>query len=235
MAISLSASGISGIGAVDNAKIVVTNSGPVVFWRDLSTAVPHLYAERFDGTNWVPVSTGSASGAGISGTTPVASDYSVASDGVRLAAAWTQLTTTGDVLQVTEFSNGSWQALPNPNPPLYQSSFSQSPSLAYSGGKLFLAWVQRDPSTVYDPHIFVASEQGGVWTAAGTGAASGFGVSANDLVSGLPQLAASGTTLRLAWIATNETSAGPDSVLRTLSWNGTSFVADQPSDITGTR
>ena len=231
---SLSAGGISGVGAVDNAKVVATNGGPVVFWRDLSSGTPHLFVERFDGTNWVAVSTGSASGQGISGATPVASNYAIASDGTRLAAAFVQPAATGDTIQVVEFSAGTWQALADPvnNPVL--SGFSEAPSLAYSGGSLFLAWVQRDPSTGYDPHIFVASEQGGVWTPAGSGAASGLGVSSGDIVSGQPELAASGSTLRLVWAATIKTASGLDDMLRTLSWNGTAFVADRPTDITGT-
>jgi Malectin domain/Right handed beta helix region/Periplasmic copper-binding protein (NosD) len=41
--------------------------------------------------------------------------------------------------------------------------------------------------------------------------------------------------LRVVWAATVKTaSGGLDDVLRTLSWNGTAFVADQPTDLTGT-
>ena len=231
---SLSAGGISGIGNVDDAKVVATAAGPVVFWRDLSSATPHLFAEQFDGTNWVTVGTGSASGQGISGTTPVAANYAIASDGTKLAAAFVRPSASGDTIEVVEYSAGTWQTLADPISSPLQSGFSEAPSLAYAGGSLFLAWVQRDPTTGYDPHIFVASEQGGVWTPAGNGAASGLGVSTGDIVSGTPELAASGSTVRLVWTATIRTATGLDDVLRTLSWNGTAFVADRPTDITGT-
>jgi hypothetical protein len=112
---SMGPTGISGIGNVDNAKVVATSSGPVVFWRDLSSGTPHLFAARFDGTNWIPVSAGSESGQGISGATPVASNYAVASDGTRLAAAFVQPGAEGDSIQVVEFSAGTWQALANPD------------------------------------------------------------------------------------------------------------------------
>ena len=234
---SLSAGGISSVGVVDNAQIVATNSGPVVFWRDLSSGVPHLFAKRFDGTNWVEVSTGSASGQGISGVNPVASDYAVATDGVRLAASWSNVTATGDSLQVSRiFQRQLANACRSERRRTGLSiELQQSPSLAYSGGQLFVAWVQRDPSTGFDPHIFVKSEQGGsAWTAAGAGAASGPGISAGDVVAGTPKLAAAGSSLRLVWTATVETASGPDAMLRTLSWNGSSFAADRPTDISGT-
>jgi Ca2+-binding RTX toxin-like protein len=230
---SMGPTGISGIGNVDDAKVVSTSSGPVVFWRDLSSATPHLFAARWNGSSWVEVSAGSASGQGVSGATAVASNYAVASDVTKLAAAFVQPGVHGDTIQVVEYSGGTWQALPNPDSNPQVPGFSEAPSLAYAGGKLFLAWAQRDVTTAYYPHIFVASEQGGVWTPAGSGAASGLGVSSADIVSGMPELAASGSTLRLVWAATIETPSGLDDVLRTLSWNGTAFAADRPTDISG--
>ncbi len=48
------------------------------------------------------------------------------------------------------------------------NSFSTDPSLAYFGGKLYLAWTQQDQSTLYLPRIYVESETGGAWSPAGT-------------------------------------------------------------------
>lgn len=230
------AAGLSGIGAVDNAHVLATGTGPVVVWRDLSGATPHLYAERFDGANWVGLGAGSASGNGIAGTLAVPSDYAVASDGTRVAVAFSVATPIGSALQVFEYSGASWQALASPNAAdtPTDSSSSTSPSLAYQGGKLFLAWTQHDQSTGYLPRIFVKSESAGVWTSAGAGAASGSGVAAGDSVAGQPLLVGSGSTLRLVWTATVDTASGEANYLHTLSWNGTAFAADRPSDITGT-
>ena len=176
--------GISGVGVVDNAHVLATNAGPVVVWRDLSGATPRLYAMRFDGANWVELGAGSASGNGIAGTLAVPSDFTVASDGTRVAVAFSVATPIGSALQVFEYSGASWQALVSPNvadTPTDASS-STSPSLAYSGGQLFLAWTQRDATTGYLPRIFVKTESAGVWTAAGVGAASGIGIASGDMV-----------------------------------------------------
>ncbi|MBC9882178.1 LEPR-XLL domain-containing protein, partial [Bradyrhizobium sp. INPA01-394B] len=228
--------GLSGIGAVDNAHVLATSSGPVVVWRDLSGATPHLYARRFDGANWVELGAGSASGNGIAGTLAVPSDFAVASDGTRVAVAFSVATPIGSALQAFEYSGASWQALASPNAAdtPTDSSSSTSPSLAYQGGKLFLAWTQHDQSTGYLPRIFVKSESAGVWTSAGAGAASGSGVAPGDSFAGQPLLVGSGSTLRLVWTATVDTASGESNYLHTLSWNGTAFAADRPSDITGT-
>jgi Ca2+-binding RTX toxin-like protein len=228
--------GLSGVGAVDNAHVLATSTGPVVVWRDLSGATPHLYAMRFDGANWVELGAGSASGNGVTGTLAVLSDFSVASDGSRVALAFSVATPIGSALQVFEYSGASWQALASPNAAdtPTDSSSSTSPSVAYVGGKLFLAWTQHDQSTGYLPRIFVKSETAGVWTPAGAGAASGSGVASGDAYAAQPILVGSGATLRLVWTATVDVASGEANYLHTLSWNGTAFTADRPSDITGT-
>ena len=217
-------------------RVLVTASGPVVVWRDMSGATPHLFARRFDGANWVELGTGSASGNGVAGTLAVPSDYTVATDGTRVALAFSVTTSIGSALQVFEYSGASWQALASPNAAdtPTNSSSSTSPGLAYSGGKLFIAWTQHDQSTGYLSRIFVKSESAGVWTAAGAGAASGTGIAPGDAMAGQPILAASGSALRLVWSATVDVASGESHYLRSLSWNGTAFVADKPSDISGT-
>ena len=105
--------GISGVGAVDNAHVLATSAGPVVVWRDLSGATPHLFARRFDGANWVELGTGSGSGNGVAGSLAVPSDFTLATDGTRVAIAFSVAASIGSALQVFEYSGASWQALFN--------------------------------------------------------------------------------------------------------------------------
>ena len=238
---SYSASGISGVGDFDNAQIVATSSGPVVTWRNLTGTTPSLYALTFNGTNWVDLGAGSASGSGIAGSAGVKPGYSLATDGSRVAVAFSVTTSYGTALQVLQYSAGTWQALASPNPAVGatgNNSFSTSPSLAYFGGSLFIAWTQQDPTTLYLPRIYVEMETGGVWSAAGAGAASNFGLTGTDQTSGQPVLAASGSTLTLVWVSSVDTTVGgtggQTENLRTLTWNGSGFAAVQPTDVTGT-
>ena len=195
----------------------------------------------FNGTNWVDLGAGSASGSGIAGSAGVTPGYSLATDGSRVAVAFSVTTAYGTALQVLQYSAGTWQALASPNPAVGatgNNSFSTSPSLAYFGGSLFIAWTQQDPTTLYLPRIYVEMETGGVWSAAGTGAASNFGLTGTDQTSGQPVVAASGSTLTLVWVSSVDTTVGSTGGqtenLRTMTWNGSGFAAVQPTDVTGT-
>ena len=135
-----------------------------------------------------------------------------------------------------EYTAGGWSALADPSlgGPTFPTRSSELPSVAYSGGSLYLAWVQRDSSTGYLPRIYVKAEQGGIWGEVGTGSASGLGLTPGDRLAGMPGLAASGSALRLVYTVTNETGPAPDAMLRTLALNNGVLVYDQASDFTGT-
>jgi hypothetical protein len=66
---SLSAGGISQTGKASNAQILMVNGEPTVVWLDTSGGVSNVYAKQFNGTTWVALGTGAASGSGISGST----------------------------------------------------------------------------------------------------------------------------------------------------------------------
>ena len=232
-----SATGISGVGDFDNAQIVETSAGPVITWRNLAGAAPSLYAMQYNGTAWAAFGAGAASGTGIAGSAGVGSHYSLATDGIHVAVAFSVTVANGAALQVLQYFGGAWATLASPNPASAASTnnaFSTSPSLAYFNGSLFITWVQQDQSTIYQPRLYAEKESGGVWSPAGTGAASGVGLTGNINVSGQPVLAASGSTLTLVWVATVDTPAGQTENFYSMDWNGSSFAAVQPTDVTGT-
>ncbi len=97
---SLSAGGISQTGKAGSAQIMMVNGQPTVVWLDTTGGVSNIYAEQFNGTAWVPLGTGSASGTGISGSAIAVTEFAAATDGSNVAVAWTQgFTTAGSSTQ----------------------------------------------------------------------------------------------------------------------------------------
>ncbi len=223
---SMSTGGISGYGDVDQARVLGTTSGPVVTWLDNGNGGA-LHASRFNGTQWVDI------GAGL-GATGVASDYTAATDGTQIAVGWSQDAASGSLMALRQYDGATWSAPAAPNAAVSLidgSRSNQSPSLAFSGGNLFAAWIDHDSGALHQSKLYVARESGGTWTAVVTGSASGAGLSSGDHYAILPELAATPTGLRLVWAGVDGTN---DAALRTLVYNGTNFIAERPTDITGT-
>jgi Ca2+-binding RTX toxin-like protein len=230
---SSGSAGISGVGAFDNSAIVETAAGPVVTWRNLAGAAPTLEALTFNGTAWVAL----GPSATVAGSSSVTSNYALATDGTNIAVAFSTPTAFGAELTILQSSGGAFAALPSPisTPSVAgDNSFATAPTLAYSGGSLFVAWVQEDPTTLYLPRLYAAEYSAGAWTAAGAGAASGYGLAPQFTVNDQPTLAANDGKLTLVWAATELTSAGQTQNLMSLTWNGAAFAAVLPTDIPGT-
>ena len=99
---------------------------------------------------------------------------------------------------------------------------SQSPTLAYNNGSLFAAW-QDNSSGVLE--IYAALWNGVAWSPAGSGAASGGGVSAGVGPATDPQLAANGGGVYLLWLDNRVANlTGNSEALYVEMWNGSAFV-----------
>ena len=231
---SYAAAGVSGVSAsaaYDDARIVATNTGVVVFWRDASGEGPHLDAMQFNGSTWSTLGGSLA----IAGTYGVGESYSIASPGAAVGLAFSVTTANGAALIVMQYSGGAWTALPTPNAAAAanpDASYSLTPTIAYQNATLFLAFVQKDVNTSYDSALYAESYSAGAWHAAGS--ASGMGLTAINGTVATPTLASNGATLSLAWTSTLQTSGGEINALRVAAWNGTTFAAAQPTDVTGT-
>lgn len=228
---SLSGGGISGTGAADDVQLVVTSSGPVVAWTDRSTGVANVYVRQFSGSQWIALGTGSASGGGISASASDVLDLTLATDGAKVAAAWTQTVAGLGQIYLREYSGGSWQELAGSASAGGVSNTagdSAAATLAYSGGSLLAAW---QDSTSGHTEIYSARYTGTSWSPAGNGAASGSGVSSTKGLATQPRLAAGGGKLELLW--TEERTAnftGNGTALYAKRWNGTDFVEELPGD-----
>ncbi len=102
---SLGAGGISGLGASDNANIVVTSSGPVVAWIDDTGGTAQVRALLFNGLSWRPLSAGANDAVGSDAD---AHDLTLATDGTHVALGWVH---SDGAVRVFGFSNGAWAAV----------------------------------------------------------------------------------------------------------------------------
>ena len=238
---SLSAGGLSGTGHAANAQLVMVGGTPVVAWLDTSSGVANVYAKEFNGTGWVAL--GAASGAGITGSAVAIPSFSLATDGTNVALAWTQPIGAGSQIYVEQESGGTFAPLAGSasggglSNALYPAV---APTVAYNSGSLFVAWQQyiTDPDIadpVYDsaPSIYAAQYSGGAWSAAGAGADTGFGVSANASINTHPVLASDNGTLVLGWSNASITDTTATTHLYIRQWNGSAFVEELPGQATG--
>jgi hypothetical protein len=75
-----------------NPSLAIDSAGrPVVAWEDHSLGEPEIYIKGFDGTNWVEIGTGSASGGGVSNSATGSYNPSLAIGGGRICVAWSEL------------------------------------------------------------------------------------------------------------------------------------------------
>ncbi|MEX0642950.1 MAG: right-handed parallel beta-helix repeat-containing protein, partial [Pirellulales bacterium] len=231
---SASPGGISGTGTADHASVVITAAGPNVVWLDHASGVPNVFARRFDGSAWVAYGAGADGGGGLSGSSVGVSDLAVATDGSRVAVAWSEVGAQPEIF-LREYSSGTWRELDASATGAgisATSGASRAPSVAYLDGDLFVAWQE---TTAGDNDIrvkrFLRRAIGGpVWSSAGSGSASGGGVSQTGEASS-PELASGGGVLHLAWrddLAAR--GAGQGTAIYDKRWDGVNFVEEVTGD-----
>ena len=232
---SLSAGGISATGSADDAKIVETASGPVVTWLNTNAGVTNVYAKRFSGGSWSALGTGAASGSGVTNSSVSVTSPALATDGTNVALAWTQHSGGSSYIYLLEFTGSAWVAVNSSASGTgiggtVSSNFSE-PTVAFSGGKIYVAWQQTVGSA---QSILAATTSGGVWQmlsidAPGSSVTSGNG--GNYGAGSDPQLAAGGSRLELIWTqAALASSPSFTTAIDANEWNGSSFVRQFPGD-----
>ena len=226
---SLSTGGLSGTGNADFASVVNTASGPVVAWLDRSSGTAQVYARLFNGTSWTPLGAGAASGGGITQASSDVLSFSLATDGSKVGVAWSQRISGVSQVFVSQYSGGAWSGVAGSNTGNGISNTlgdSTAPTIAYSGGSLFVAW-QGDTMAPFN--IYADIYNGTTWMAAGAGASSGGGISNSVYQSMQPHLSQGGGVLTLTWVE-DLASASNQSALYTRIWNGSAFVEQLPGD-----
>ena len=104
---SASGGGISGsVGASYNPAIAIDRDGkPIICWEDRTHGNGEIYVRRWDGSAWVEIGTGSASGGGISNdsTRSWTPDVGISSDGGPVIC-WS----TGKDIYLSRWDGSSW-------------------------------------------------------------------------------------------------------------------------------
>jgi hypothetical protein len=176
-----------GVGPNDNAQwpsLAIAPDGTpyVAYSAYVNNTQNEVYVRKFDGTSWVEVGAGSASGGGIS-------NDPMNSDGVRIAiapdgtpyVAWHQFEfgAPASEIYIKKFNGSTWVEVGTgsatdggiSNTP---SSYSSMASLAIApDGTVYIAWHESSSSS----GIYVRKFNGTSWIEVGAGSASGGGVS----------------------------------------------------------
>ena len=231
---SLASGGISGDGAADSPTIVNTAGGPVVAWLDSSAGVANVFVKQFTGGAWVALGAGAATGTGVSGAVAGVRDLALATDGTKVAVAWTEKVAGINQVKLREYSGGTWNALAGSasgNGISNSSLDARAPTLAYSGGSLFAAW--QDNSSDYW-EIEAVRYNGSSFVPAGLGANIGDGISRTLGSATQPRLASADGKLYLLWADDRiQNLTGNTIGLYVEQWNGTAFVEALPGDASG--
>ncbi len=229
---SLSLGGVSNTGNADTPQLIETSFGAVVAWTNRIGNAVQVYVRAFNGTDWIELGAGSASGAGISGASDGTDvrDLSLATSTGRIAIAWTQIDLTSGIRQVylKQYDGAAWQALSGSATGagvsgLGSASFqapitaSATPTVAYLGNDLFVAW-----QTYVD-------QSSSLMLARYTAAAGPASISKLPDIrprSAAPRLVAGGGQMSLFWL-------GSQSQIYAQKWNGTAFVEELPGEASG--
>ncbi len=183
-------------GLSENPVLAIGSDGTtVIAWEEKNNENWEIYVKRWNGSAWVEMGPGSASGGGISDTTTRSTEPSlaVASDG-RPVVAWveSQNEHSPGEIYVKVWDGSAWVAngadsasgggISNS-----EESYSYNPSLAIGPDKMpIIAWSEALAGTGW---IYVKRWNGSAWIETGVGSASGVGISGGAELSSDPSLA----------------------------------------------
>ncbi|HEY8534988.1 MAG TPA: hypothetical protein VIL25_01010, partial [Vicinamibacterales bacterium] len=231
---SLLPGGISNTARADRPQIVAVDGRMLVAWIDTSSQTAQVYARVFDGTSWVEITPGSASGLGITQARPPVQEYDIAAEGSDVAVTWSAGAGEAMSVYARVREGSSWVLLGSTvsDPDVtVRPNESREPDAAWLDGQLFVAYRER----VADfEQIYVKTFAGGAWASAGPDGAVKQGVSDTLRRSLDPKLESGGGELFLAWVEhDNADHADPNASIYVKRWNGEQFVETLPGDASG--
>jgi len=207
---------------------IPSNGQAVAVWSDDSAGNAEIYLRQWNGSAWVALA-GSATAGGISNSANRSGRPAVAIDAGLPTVAWAEAGSVGEIY-LRRYNGSAWVELGNHSASgggvSNTSGASQYATLTYTtAGKPYVAWYDAVGG---QREIYAATLEGGQWVAAGTGAASGGGVSNTTGESKEPNLVASGSPF-LVW---QETTATDNEIyVRRLS--GASWLVAGSGSATG--
>ncbi|MCX5858752.1 MAG: fibronectin type III domain-containing protein, partial [Proteobacteria bacterium] len=232
---SASSGGISNnAGASDRASIAIGSDGnPIILWDDNSSGDSEEYVKRWDGSAWVEIGTGSASGGGISNNTGASLRNSIAigSDGNPIIV-WGDNSGGNDEIYLKKWNGSAWVEMPAGSASgggiSGTAGMSRPPFIIKgSDGNPIVAWSDY---SIGNWEIYVKRWNGSAWVAMGTGSASGGGISNNtgDSYSPCLGLGSDGNPM-VTW---HDNFSGNYEVY-VKRWNGSAWVAISAGSASG--
>ena len=198
---------------------------PYVAWEDLSGGDREIFVRRWNGTAWVEVGSGSATGGGISNDSAGSRRPSLGIDAAgNLFVAWENINPPTHDIYVKSWNGTFWVEMGGSATSggiSNDSAQSYWPSLAVPpDGKPVVVW-GSDPTGSGMDEIFVRRWSGSDWVEMGSGSASGSGISNTSGESWFASLAiaADGRPV-VAW---QDTSGGEEEIYF-RRWNGSAWV-----------
>lgn len=220
---SASGNGISqAVYSVEPSLAIAPDGKPYVAWQDGNswTTPSVIYVRVWDGSHWVEVGEGSATGDGISGLGDSDSPSLAIDPDGHPYVAWRNAKNiyilAWNGAQWTEVGVGSASGGGISNDYWY----SYDPSLAMSDGTAYVAWKRSDGAGNYRA-LYIRKWNGSIWEEVGTGSATGEGIGLALGEFGDPSLAiAPDNTPFVAW---SDESSGNDEIY-ILAWNGSAWI-----------
>jgi len=222
---SASGGGISKT-ADESGRPSITHVGNEIYaaWVEERGEQSDIYVRRWNGSAWVEVGAGSASGGGVSATATISQSpwLEAAPDG-SVYLAWHEENGGGYDIYVRRWNGSAWAEVGAGSAAgggiSKTAGISQWPSVGIApGGAVYVAW---EEATAADKEIYVRRWDGNSWLEVGAGSASGGGISNNSGDSGRPFLAIDETGAPL--IGWSDDTPG-DTEIYVRRYNGSSWV-----------
>lgn len=212
-----------------NVSLAIGSDGTAVAaWEAEQGEIPEIYVRRWNGTTWVELGPGSASGGGISNspTTKSTSPAVVVDSDGRPIVAWAQSDEWPYYkwsIYVKRWDGIAWVEMGEGSASGHGISGDSgyAPSLAIGPDNLpVIAW---ENGLAGKSHIYIKKWNGAAWVEMGTGSASGDGVSSGLEHSSYHSLAVGPDgNPAVAWREYNDNSGISNIYLR--RWNGSAWV-----------
>jgi hypothetical protein len=179
----------------------------------------YVYVAQWNGSSWAPL----GGKLNLTGTGSRALSATVASDGTRPAACWSEevdanrnAVGTTPQIQCAQWSGSAWTRFGSSSLNQSASSWANSPTMTYVGGKFYISWVERTTSGVNK--LYACRWDGTSCTLLGGGALN---TNASTGWAAHPSLSNDGTNVYLAW--EEQGAQGQHSTGYVKKWNGSSW------------
>ena len=218
---SASGGGISNNGGNSRIPAIVMGpDGPIVAWYDNSIGNWEIYVRRWNGSAWVEMGAGSATGGGLTNNDGPSGSPTLAVGPDGPVIAWDDFDGGDFDIYLKRWNGSAWVGMGDSatgSGVSNNNSWSAVPSIAFAAGAPIVAWHDNGSGNW---EIYVRRWNGSAWVQMGPDSAVGGGISDNDGKSENPALAIGPDGPIVAW----EDDSSGDQEIYARRWNGSTWV-----------